>query len=72
MHSFQVVLHRNIRKIREIRGRYIHAKVESTYIWVLLSVEKKNIKNIKNPISRYRNVIEKCYLCIHENNTDCG
>ena len=29
MHSFQVVLHRNIRKIREIRGRYIHAKVVS-------------------------------------------
>ena len=27
MHSFQVVLHRNIREIREIRGRYIHAKV---------------------------------------------
>jgi len=27
MHIFQVVLHRNIREIREIRGRYIHAKV---------------------------------------------
>ena len=36
MHSFQVVLNRNIREISEIRGRYIHAKV--VYIICFLEV----------------------------------
>ena len=51
MHSFQVVLHRNIREIREIRGRYIHAKV----VLMIINVEGEkaiNVEDIRKSVAR--------------------